>query len=100
MLEQMAPQPGCGCFQALPDRSGPSAFALTLKADWPVFEPSSLAESYCASGIQVAQALKVSRDRWVRVGCGEVWGRDGPAEEGQGYNSGGGGPAQSRRLKR
>lgn len=69
MLEQTAPQPGCGCFQALPDRSGPSAFlfAPTLKSDWRVFEPGSVAETYRASGVQVAQALKVSRDRWVRA---------------------------------
>lgn len=69
MLEQTAPQPGCGCFQALPDRSGCSAsfFAPTLKSDWRVFEPSSVAETYRASGVQVAQALKVSRDRWVRA---------------------------------
>lgn len=65
----MIPPPGCGCFQALPDRPGPSAssFAPILKADWRLFEPSSLAESDRAPGVQVARALKVSRDRWVRA---------------------------------
>ncbi|MEJ1278223.1 trans-acting transcription factor 5 [Cricetulus griseus] len=39
------------------------------QADWRLFEPSSLAESDRTPGVQVARALKVSRDRWVSA-CG------------------------------